>query len=132
MTTNKDLETLRREYQDITAPRYLATRVHATVAETRQTSRAWLPAVAASLLVLGFIWLMPRSESPSPTVAPTPMSLSTLASLQPRKPGAGPSLARVHSVSVPRMPAKPAAEPTDQSTRNLLELHQEETDHALT
>jgi hypothetical protein len=134
MTTNTDLETLRRDYRAIAAPPYLATRVHASVADTRQHSRAWLPAVAVSLLVLGLIWVMPSSEPPSSTVASTsaPTSLSTLASLQPRKPGAAPSLARVHSVSVPRMPAKPAAEPVDQSTQNLQQLNREEIDHALT
>ncbi|MGB5346973.1 MAG: hypothetical protein WBN23_12475 [Woeseia sp.] len=131
---NNDIESLKRDYRDISAPPYLATRVRANVADASQHSRAWIPAAAMSLLLVLF-WLLPAADRPHPSApsATAAMSLSTLASLQPQKPpGAAPSLSKMHSVKVPQMPAKPSLKPSDQSTRLLENSLTEEHNHAFT
>lgn len=102
-----DLDTLRRDYQAIKAPRHLATRIRASVGDDRLRPTRWLPVVAATTIAIAAIAMFPLLYQPVAVTAMKP-SLSTLATLKPEKPAVpAPSLSKLRSVTVPRMPAKP-------------------------
>jgi len=107
---NDELNDLRRKYRNITAPPALATRVLASVPKARVRHHGWLPVAASLVAVVVVIGLapfdlLPHSGKPSMTLRP---SLSALATLKPGKPAVpAPNFARLRSVSVPSMPAKP-------------------------
>ena len=128
----EQLEQLKRDYRDIDAPPYLATRIRASVADRRRPrAHRWMPAAAASVLVAAVVWLSPLVDDPA-TTAPTKPSLSALATLKPDKPAvSAPSLSKLRTVSMPRMPAKPKREPTKPQTNKTDELGTlKEKDHA--
>jgi len=105
-----DLENLKRDYQAINAPPHLATRISASVADSRTRSSFWMPAAVSCTAILALVWMLPfTGQVPTGEVkTPTRPSLSALAALKPSKPtGAAPSMSQLRSVSVPSMPAKP-------------------------
>ena len=107
---NEDLQDLKRDYQSISAPPYLATRVAASVADSRVRSRFWMPAAVTCTAILALFWVLPLTNQVANDVADKPVrpSLAALAALKPSKPSvATPSMSQLRSVSVPQMPAKP-------------------------
>lgn len=124
-----DLDRLKRDYQAIRAPQHLATRIRASVDEDRRRPVRWLPAVAATTIAIAAVAMFPLLYQPASVTAMKP-SLSTLASLKPEKPAVpSPSLSKVRSVPVPRMPAKPKPK-KPQSNRNGEPEFLKEKDHA--
>ncbi|MBT8099273.1 MAG: hypothetical protein KJO82_05965 [Gammaproteobacteria bacterium] len=131
---NDELEKLKRDYRDVTAPPHLASRVRASLAQAPKRSGRWIPFAATAVLALVVVWLFPLRESQAPAATPLTPSLSAVATLSIQKPtGAAPSTSMLHSLTVPQMPAKPQAEPTDQQTNFNLENDMvKENKHALT
>ncbi len=123
---NDDLQRLKRDYQAISAPPHLATRVAASVADSRTRTGFWMPAAVACTAILALIWVLPITNQVTQNAVdkPSKPSLSALAALKPNKPTvATPSMSQLRSVSVPRMPTKPkpvrpAATPTNLQIQN--------------
>ena len=129
-----DIDKLKREYQAIRAPDYLATRIRA---ETRERPRRpWLPATATVAVAVAAITLAPlllQQQATEDTVAPKPTSLSSLAGVASSKPKMkAPSLSRVRSVTVPALPRKPEPK-TDKEPQSFFDTeteHMKEKHHA--
>ncbi len=128
---SEQLDQLKRDYRDIEAPPYLATRIRASVGDRRVRTHRWMPAAAATVLVAAVVWLSPLVEDTT-TPTPTKPSLSALAALKPQKPAvSAPSLSKIKTVSVPRMPAKPKLDSTKPQTNTTDDLGTlKEKDHA--
>ena len=96
---------LGRRYRRIQAPAYLATRIRAEVAEQR-TRRSWVPVtavLAAAVVVLALVPpLLDNGENP---IAPTSMTVLSLAAASTPPMSAAPSLSRVGSPSLPPPPS---------------------------
>ena len=114
-----DLEKLKRDYRKIKAPPYLATRVHAELAQAPTQRRKWVPAavaitsVAIAVIAVGTVVVR---QQPAQTM--TSPSLAALTRMTPRKPAVpAPSLSKLRSVKIPTMPTKPKlTQPNDQQT----------------
>ena len=106
-----DLQKLKQDYQAINAPPHLATRIRASVADSRTRSGFWMPAAVACTGILALFWMLPFTTQVTSEVAqkPTRPSMSAIAALKPSKPSTSVSLSQIRSVSVPSMPAKPKA-----------------------
>lgn len=130
-----DLEKMKRDYQAISAPPHLATRISASVADSRTRTGFWMPAAVACTAILALVWVLPFTTQVSTdnTALPSKPSLSALAALKPNKPSvSAPSLSQLRSVSVPKMPAKPtlATPPKSQTTYEIENESLEEKDNA--
>lgn len=109
---NDELDDLKRDYRAIAAPPHLATRIQASVAESRVRSRFWMPAAMTCTAILALLWVLPFTSEVSTNVtsAPARPSMSSLAALLPSKPAtSSPSMTQLRSLSLPAMPAKPKA-----------------------
>ena len=107
---NDQLDDLKRDYRAIAAPPHLATRIHASVADSRTRSGFWMPAAVACTAIVAFFWIVPFTTQVTSNDVDKPVrpSMSALAALKPTKPAVpSPSMSRLRSVSVPSMPAKP-------------------------
>ena len=116
-----DLEKLKNDYQAIAAPMHLATRISASVADSRTRSGFWMPAAVSCTAILALVWMLPFTGqvSTDEVETPTKPSMSALAALKPSKPaGPSPSMSQLRSVSVPSMPAKPKATTVPKSQTN--------------
>jgi hypothetical protein len=122
---NDDLQNLKRDYQSIEAPPYLATRIAASVADSRTRSGFWMPTAVACTAVLAILWVLPITNQVATDVAekPSKPSMTALAALKPSKPAVStPSLSQLRTVTMPRMPAKPKApKPAKSQTNNRTE-----------
>lgn len=132
---NDDLNDLKRDYKAITAPPQLATRISASVADSRVRSSFWMPAAVTCTAILALVWMLPfTGQTPSDIAAHHGKpSIPTLAALRPTKPTSSmPSMTQLRSVSVPRMPSKPkpAATPKPQTNHQLENGNLKENDHA--
>ena len=129
-----DLQELKQKYQAINAPPHLATRVRASVADSRTRTGFWMPAAVACTGILALFWMLPFTTQVSTDAVekPTRPSMSAIAALKPSKPATSVSLSQIRSVSVPSMPSKPkAATPTKPQTKNQIENDTlEENDNA--
>ena len=125
----EDLDRLKRDYRAIKAPPHLATRIRASVDDDRLRPTRWLPAAAATTIAIAAVAMFPLLYQPASVTAMKP-SLSTLASLKPEKPAVpSPSLSKLRSVPVPRLPATPKPK-KPQSNRTGEPEFLEEKDHA--
>ena len=118
---NNELDDLKRDYKAIAAPPHLATRIHASVADSRHRTGFWMPAAVTCTAVVALVWVLPFTTqvSSNATSTPTRPSMSALAALKPSKPTTpAPSMSQIRSVSVPRMPAKPKPAATSQPQTN--------------
>jgi len=107
---NDELDDLKRDYRAIAAPPHLATRIHASVADSRARSGFWMPAAVACTAIVALVWVLPFTTQVTSDAVEKPAkpSMSALAALQPSKPaGPSPSMSQLRSVTVPSMPAKP-------------------------
>jgi hypothetical protein len=107
---NDELDDLKRDYQAIAAPPHLATRINASVADSRTRSGFWMPAAVTCTAIVALVWMLPlTTQLTSDTVEiPATPSMSALAALRPTKPAVpSPSMSQLRSVSVPSMPTKP-------------------------
>lgn len=106
----RGLEQLKRDYRNLRAPAYLATRIGAEVAARGAGSRWWIPVTAAATAIVAVVWLVPNfSQQPPPVSAgaSTP-SFSTLAALRPATPSVKtPGLSQLRSVTMPALSARP-------------------------
>lgn len=105
-----DLEDLKRDYRAIEAPVHLATRISASVADSRTQTSFWMPAAVTCTAILALVWMLPFTGqvAPDADTKPTRPSLLSLATLKPEKPtGPPPSLSQLRSLTVPSMPVKP-------------------------
>lgn len=120
-----ELDKLKRDYQAISAPPHLATRIRASVADSRTRSSFWMPAAVTCTAIVALFWVVPFTTQVTNDEAakPTRPSLSAIAALKPAKPSVStPSLSQLRSVSVPAMPAKPkTATPPKSQTINQIE-----------
>ncbi|MGI9222611.1 MAG: hypothetical protein ACR2QS_16410 [Woeseiaceae bacterium] len=120
-----ELDKLKRDYQAISAPPHLATRIRASVADSRTRSSFWMPAAVTCTAIVALFWVVPFTTQVTNDEAakPTRPSLSAIAALKPTKPSVStPSLSQLRSVSVPAMPAKPkTATPPKSQTINQIE-----------
>ena len=124
-----DLDQLKRDYRAIKAPPHLATRIRASVDDERLRPTRWLPAIAVTTIAIAAVAMFPLLYQAA-DVATLKPSLSTLASLKPEKPAVtAPSLSKVRSVPVPRMPEKPKPK-KPQSNRTGEPEFFKEKDHA--
>ena len=118
---NDELDDLKRDYQAITAPTHLATRIHASVADSRTRSGFWMPAAVTCTAIIALFWMLPfTTQLTSDAVEkPSKPSMSALAALKPTKPAVpSPSLSQLRSVTMPRMPAKPKPATTTRPQTN--------------
>ena len=129
-----DLQKLKQDYQAINAPPHLATRIQASVADSRTRSGFWMPAAVACTAILALFWVLPFTTQVATDAIekPTRPSMSAIAALKPKKPSTSVSLSQIRSVSVPSMPSKPkAATPAKPQTNNQIENETlEENDNA--
>lgn len=130
-----ELDKLKRDYQAISAPPHLATRIRASVADSRSRSSFWMPAAVACTAVVALFWVVPFTTQVSndEVAKPTRPSLSSIAALKPTKPSvSAPSLSQLRSASVPSMPSKPktATPPKSQTTYQIENESLEENDNA--
>ena len=106
-----DIDKLKRDYQTVRAPDYLATRIRAETRDANRKRRSWLPAMATVAVAVAAITVAPvllQQQAGDETAAPKPTSLSSLSGVSSNKPQMkAPSLTRVKSVTVPAMPRKP-------------------------
>ena len=120
-----DIEKLKNDYQAIAAPLHLATRISASVADSRTRSGFWMPAAVTCTAILALVWMLPfvGQVSTDEVETPTRPSMSSLAALKPSKPaGPSPSMSQLRSVSVRSMPAKPkTTTPPKSQTRHRIE-----------
>lgn len=121
-----DLQNLKRDYQSISAPPHLATRIAASVEDSRTRSGFWMPAAVACTAVLAMLWVIPITNQVADNVSekPTKPSMSALAALKPSKPSVStPGLSQLRSVTVPSLPSKPkATKPAKSQTNNQIEI----------
>jgi len=122
---NDELADLKRDFRAICAPPHLATRIHASVKDSRTRSSFWIPAAMTCTAIVVLVWMQPfATQAPSvATVAPAQPSMSALAALKPAKPAVpSPSMSQLRSVSVPSMPSKPRlATPSQPQTNYQIE-----------
>lgn len=122
---NDRLDDMKRDYQSVKAPPYLATRIQASVADSRTRTGFWMPAAVTCTAIVALIWMLPfTTQVTSDAVEkPSKPSMSALAALKPTKPATpAPSMSQLRSVSVPSMPAKPkVVEPPKSQTNYQLE-----------
>ena len=107
---NDKLDDLKRDYRAIAAPPHLATRIHASVADSRTRSGFWMPAAVTCTAIVALVWMLPFTTQVTSDAVEKPAtpSMSALAALKPTKPAVpSPSLSQLRSLSVPSMPAKP-------------------------
>jgi hypothetical protein len=120
-----DLQNLKRDYQAISAPPHLATRIAASVADSGTRTGFWMPAAATCTAILALLWVLPLTDHIANHVAdkPSKPSMTALAALKPSKPSVStPSMSQLRSVSVPPMPAKPKpVKPGKTQTNNQIE-----------
>jgi len=108
--SSTDLANLRRDYQAIEAPPYLATRVRAELDDRSVTRYRLRPALGVAMFAVGLLAILPfvGQRDAAPSVAPKLPSLSALSRAMPAKPAVrAPSFARIKSVKTPRLPPKP-------------------------
>ena len=130
-----ELEKLKRDYQAINAPPHLATRIRASVEDSRTRSSFWMPAAVACTAVVALFWMVPFTTqvANNEVAKPTRPSLAAIAALKPAKPAVStPSLSQLRSVSVPAMPTKPkaATPPKSQTNKQIENEPLEEKDNA--
>ncbi len=118
---NDELDDLKRDYRAIAAPPHLATRIQASVADSRARSGFWMPAAVTCTAIVALVWMLPfTTQVTSDAVdGPTKPSMSALAALKPAKPsGPIPNMSQLRSLTVPSMPAKPKpAAPSQPQTK---------------
>lgn len=113
---DEEIAGLKREYQSVSAPPFLATRIKAETSSARSRRSVLWPAFGFLAVVLALFVALPfMNREPAVTVAqavPKMPSLSAITRAMPDKPAVpAPSLARIRSVKVPAMPAKPGSKP---------------------
>ena len=110
---NDELDDLKRDYRAIAAPRYLATRIKASVADSRTRSSFWMPTAVTCTAIVALVWMLPFTTQVTSDAVDKPAkpSLSALKLTKPAVPS--PSMSQLRSLTVPSMPArpKPAAAP---------------------
>ena len=107
---NDELDNLQRDYRAIAAPPHLATRIQASVADSRSRSGFWMPAAVTCTAIVGLVWMLPFTTQVTSDAVEKPAipSMSALAALKPTKPAVpSPNMSQLRSLSVPSMPAKP-------------------------
>ena len=131
-----DIDKLKRDYQAIRAPDYLATRIRAETRDDHRKRRSWLPAMATVAVAVAAVTVAPvllQQQAGDETVAPKPTSLSSLSGVSASKPKIkAPSLTSVKSVTVPALPKKPRPT-TDKEPQSHFDTeteHMKEKDHA--
>lgn len=122
---NDELDDLKRDYRAIAAPPHLATRIHASVADSRARSGFWIPAAVTCTAIVALFWMLPFTTQVTSDAVEIPAkpSMSALAALKPTKPAVpSPSMSQLRSVSVPSMPSKPKpATPSQPQTNHHFE-----------
>ena len=127
---------LKRDYQDIKAPPYLAARIRAETASRDLPRRSWLPAAATVAVAVAAVTITPmllQQQAGNEAAAPKPTSLSVLSGISSQKPALqAPSLSKVKSVPVPALPKKPRpnSRKQPQSYFDIEDEHLKEKDHA--
>ena len=114
-----DIDDLKRDYESVNAPPYLATRVRAEVADQPFRRRSWVPAGATIMAIVAVVWLGPFVTQISSTdERPSKPSLTAIATLKPEKPqGTAVSLAKIRTVKRPILPTRPRLKTTKPQTR---------------
>lgn len=130
---SNDISELKEQYRRVKAPAALAARVRAAVDEAPQRGSLWMPATAtvfALALLAGILPLLmdvPDSQ-PAATDKQRRPSLSALATMMPKKPpGRSTSLARLRTISKPKMPSKPVSKEPQANNPNNDEIFKEKT-----
>lgn len=130
-----ELDKLKRDYQAISAPPHLATRIRASFVDSQTHSSFWMPAAVICTAIVALFWVVPFTPQVANDAAAKPVrpSLSAIAALKPAKPSVStPSLSQLRSVSVPAMPAKPktATLPNSQTINQIKNETPQENDNA--
>ena len=76
-----DLQKLKQDYQAINAPPHLATRIQASVADSRVRTGFWMPAAVACTAILALFWVLPFTTQVATDAIekPTRPSMSAIA-----------------------------------------------------
>jgi hypothetical protein len=105
------IDKLKRDYQAIRAPDYLATRIRAETRDNERKRRTWLPAMATVAVAVAAVTVAPvllQQQASDQNAAPRPTSMSSLSGVSSSKPPmTAPSLTRLKSVTIPALPKKP-------------------------
>ena len=118
---SNELDDLKRDYRQISAPPHLATRIHASVADSRSRSGFWMPAAVTCTAIFALVRVLPFTTQVTSDAVEKPAipSMSALAALKPTKPSVpSPSMSQLRSVTVPSMPAKPKVTTPSQPQTN--------------
>jgi hypothetical protein len=118
---SNELDDLKRDYRAIAAPPHLATRIRASVADSRSRSGFWMPAAVTCTAIVALFWVLPFTTQVTSDAVEKPArpSMSALAALKPTKPSVpSPSMSQLRSVTVPSMPAKPKPAKAQQPQSN--------------
>ncbi|MGB5208937.1 MAG: hypothetical protein WBN31_07730 [Gammaproteobacteria bacterium] len=134
----REFDQLKRDYRDIRAPAYLATRIRAEVAAPRKPAHRWIPVAAATMAAFVAVWLMPDllQQRPAASSGTSTPSYATLAALKPPRPAVRtPGLDQLRSVKVPSISARPQFKPETETDKPQTRIHkqsiyQKEKDHA--
>jgi hypothetical protein len=133
---SENIDNLKRDYREIRAPEYVATRIRAEVADPDTPTRSWLPALAPIAVAVAAVTVAPLlmdRQTDEDTIAPRPTSMSTLTRLSSLKPAVStPSLSTMKSVKVPALPRqpKPDSNKKPQTYYDIKDEHLKEKDHA--
>ena len=133
---SEDIDKLKQDYRGIRAPKHLATRIRAEVADQVRPRRSWLPALVPVALAVAAVTVAPllmQQQSGDETVAPKPTSMSSLTRVSLLKPEMStPSLSKLKSITVPALPRKPKpdSEQTPQTYFDIEDENLKEKDHA--
>ena len=128
---NDEFESLKKNYREIEAPRYLETRIRAEVADRPTRNHGWLPVATTAVLAAAIVGILPMLwQGGTETPVKTTPSLSAIAAIKVEKPaGISPSLSKVRSVKRPPMPRKPRPSEPGEQTNSVIDDF-EEKDHA--
>lgn len=113
---SNSVEDLRKRYQRMEAPPYLATRILGHVGD-EPSKRRWLPAVATLGVVAFVMAVVPRftQQPPDAVSEQATISFATLSRMTPTKPAmTSPPLSQLKSIKTPVMPARPSMQPAEE------------------
>lgn len=133
---SEDIGKLKKDYREIRAPEYLATRIRAEVADRNSPRRTWLPVLAPVAVAIAAVTVAPllmQQQAGDEAATPKPTSMSTLTGVSSLKPAVtAPSLSNMKSVKVPALPRKPKpdSEQTPQTYFDMKDENLKETNHA--
>lgn len=115
--TTESLDTLKRDYQAISAPPFLATRIRAELGSRHSRRPLLRPIFGAAVVAACLLAVVPfvGDEDSAPGAEPRLPSLTALSRAVPSRPDVrSPSFSQLKSVASPKLPARPEIRSTNE------------------